>query len=284
MKDSFKSLIAQSKSILILLPTKPYFDQVAAGLALYLALRENKEASIVSPTPITVEFNRLVGVNKISSEVGNKNLIIKFADYNANDIERVSYDIENGQIRLTVVPKPGVTPPKREQARLSYSGVASDTVILIGGANEGHFPAITSHDLAGANMVHVGKKDLSLSSKRDIISFSGQASSISEIVTGLINESGVSVDSDIATNLLMGIEEGSNNFTDEGVGAETFQIMADLMKAGGVRSRKVSPQRRDFPPGAIPAELPKRVLSKQKVEQPPKDWLKPKVYKGTSIS
>lgn len=283
MEDSFKSLIDQSKSTLVLLPTRPYFDQVAAGLALYLALRESKEASIVSPTPMTVEFNRLVGVNKISSELGNKNLIIGFSDYKANYVERVSFDVEDDEVRLTVIPKPGFAPPKREQARLSYLGVAADTVILVGGANEGHFPATASNDLAGATLVHIGTRDLSLSSKKDVVSFSRPASSISEVVAGLMNESGLKLDSDIATNLLMGIEDGSSSFSGESVSADTFQIVADLMRAGGVRSRKVSPQRRGLPPGTVPGEFPK-ATTKQKFEEPPKDWLKPKVYKGTSIS
>ncbi|MEK7111768.1 MAG: hypothetical protein AAB875_00410, partial [Patescibacteria group bacterium] len=87
------SLIESSRSILILLPTKPYFDQVAAGLALYLALRETKETIIASPSPMLVEFNRLVGVNKVTLELGNKNLSIRFSNYRANDIEKVSYDI-----------------------------------------------------------------------------------------------------------------------------------------------------------------------------------------------
>lgn len=283
MENSFKSIVDKSKSILILLPTRPYFDQVAAGLALYLALRETKDVTISCPTLLTVEFNRLVGVNKVSSDLGNKNLIIKFADYKANDIERVSYDIEDGQFRLTVIPKPGITPPKKEQAQLSYSGVASDTVILVGGASESHFPAISSRDLAGANLAHIGTKDLTLSSGKGAMSFAKPSSAVSEVAAALIKESGMKFDSDVATNLLMGIEQGSNNFADSDVTAETFSLVSELMRAGGQRTRSVTAERRTFPSGAIPGEIPQRPQG-QKVEEPPKDWLKPKVYKGTSIS
>src|SRR3990170_2413379 len=138
MEHSFKNIIDKSKSILILLPTKPFFDQVAAGLSLFLSLREPKQVQICCPSPMTVEFNRLVGVNRISQELGNKNLVIRFADYKASDIERVSYDIENAQFRLTVIPKQKVSPPTKEQVELSYSGISADTVIIIGGANESH--------------------------------------------------------------------------------------------------------------------------------------------------
>lgn len=284
MENSFKSIIDQANSILILLPTRPYFDQVAAGLSLYLGLREKKEVAISSPSPITVEFNRLVGVNKISQELGNKNLIIRFTDYNANDIERVSADIEDGQFCLSVIPKPGVSAPQKEQTELAYAGVASDTVILIGGVNESHFPAISSNDLVGAELVHIGTRSLTLSSAKKVISLARPASSVSEIVAGLIKESGLSLEADTATNLLIGIEEGTNKFASPEVTAETFQLAAELMRAGGQWARRAIPQRQTFPPGAIPGRIPPRQPpQKGKAASAPKDWLEPKIYKGTSI-
>ena len=284
MEKSFKTIIDQANSILILLPIRPFFDQVAAGLSLYLALREKKEVSISSPSLMTVEFNRLVGVNKISQELGNKNLIIRFADYNANDIERVSADIEDGQFCLSVIPKPGVSAPQKEQTELMYAGVASDTVILIGGVNASHFPAVSSNDLAGAKLVHVGTRSLTLPSDRELMSLAKPASSVSEIVANLIKESGLDLNADIATNLLIGIEEGTNKFAGPEVSAETFQVAAELMRAGGKRTRRVRPPRQAFPPGAIPGRVPPRQpIQKSKAAGAPKDWLEPKIYKGTSI-
>ena len=282
MENSLKSIFDQSNSVLILLPTKPYFDQVAAGLSLYLVLQGKKEVAISSPSAMTVEFNRLVGVNKVSADIGNKNLLIKFVQYNANDIERVSYDIEDRQFRLTVIPKPGVSSPKKEQVQLSYAGVASDTVILVGGVNENHFPAISSQDLAGVKLVHVGTRSLTTSSANKIISLARPASSVSEIVANLIKESDFSLDADIATNLLMGIEEGSNNLSSSDVTAETFQLIAELMKAGGRRMSMAAPQKPSFPPGAVPRML-KQAQQKTEPQRAPKDWLEPKIYKGTSI-
>src|SRR3990167_10506820 len=100
MDNSFSSLVDSASSVLILLPNKPYFDQVAAGLSLYLSLADRKSATISCPSPMMVGFNRLIGVNKIVEEIGNKNLMIKFAGYDANNIEKVSYDIENGEFKL----------------------------------------------------------------------------------------------------------------------------------------------------------------------------------------
>ena len=128
MENTLKNILEQSKSVLIVLPTKPYFDQAAAGLSLYLSLRGSKDTQIYCPTPITVELNRLIGVNKIEQDMGSKNLIIRFVDYRANDIERVSYDIEDGQFRLTVIPKQQINPPSKDQVQLSYSGIAAELI------------------------------------------------------------------------------------------------------------------------------------------------------------
>jgi hypothetical protein len=281
MENSFSSLINASNSILILLPTKPYFDQVAAGLGLYLSLKSAKNVTISCPSPMTVDFSRLVGVDKISQEFGSKNLTIRLADYDANQIERVSYDIENGEFKLTVIPKSGQESPKKEQVNVSFSGVAGDTTILIGGLNETHFPALLSNKLEGAKIMHVGNKSLSSSQDRGIMSFARPTSSNSELVADLITEGGLTMDADIATNLLSGIEDGSREFSGSDVTAETFQMMANLMKAGGIRISKEKLVRKNFPPGIVPGE---EIHPDPVQPRAPKDWMEPKIYKGNTQS
>jgi len=281
VENSFKSLIDSASSILILLPSKPYFDQVAAGLSLYLSLMGQKNVNISCPSPMLVEFNRLVGVNKIVTEIGNKNLTLKFSNYPADNIEKVSYDIENGEFKLMVVPKTGFASPKKEQIDLNYSGVSADTVILMGGANESHFPNLSTKDFEAAKLIHIGVRGLSLGSK-EVMSFAKPASSASELVATLIKQSGYSLDADIATNLVMGIEEGSNHFTNSDVTAETFEIFAQLLKAGGQRFPTQKVERASFPQEAIPGEDIK--LEKIEKKEAPKDWLEPKIFKGTSVS
>ena len=295
MENTLKTIVDQAKSVLILLPTRPYFDQVAAGLSLYLAIRREKETMVVSVSPMTVEFNRLVGVNKITQDLGSKNLIIRFSNYEANNIEKVSYDVDNKEFRLSIIPKQGVSAPAKEQAEITYSGVSADTIILVGGINETHFPALSSKELAGAKIAHVGGRPLVLPAGRNIISLVSSASSASEVTAGLLKESGYEINSDIATNLVMGIEEGSNKFSSGEVTAETFQIFAELMRAGGQRMVSIRGQRASVPPSAIPGRLPKQPVQQvqplrektqieTQKENAPKDWLQPKIYKGTNIS
>lgn len=322
MENSFRTFVEGAKSILIILPVKPYFDQVAAGLALYLALRGERNTQVTSPSPMTVEFNRLIGVNKISQEVGNKNLVIRFVDYKATDIERVSYDIEDGQFKLTVIPKDQLTPPTQDQVELAFSGVSADVVILVGGVNESHFPMLSSKEFAGAKLLHMGTKDINIPGKQ-IISFSRPASSISELVASVLRDSEMGVDEDAATNLIMGLEEATNNLTDPSLVADSFEILAWLMRLGGRRGARVGTSSAGLPPGVIPGlpkspgapawqppvqprepqQPPKQVNqqsdtasqsgnSKQQTavdeddevgEEAPRDWLQPKIFKGTSV-
>lgn len=292
MDNSFPSLITSANSILILLPDKPSFDQVAAGLSFYLSLRGIKDAVVSSPNPMTVEFNRLVGVDKIAQEPGNKNLTIKFKNYPAENIERVSADVEGSEFKLTVIPKAGLTSPQKEQIELSASGVASDLVILVGGDTDSDFSSLNTEDLGGAKIVHVGLKQLSVSPNREIMSFTLPVSSLSELMAVLIKEGNLNLDGDSATNLIAGIEEASANFTGVGVSADTFEVFAHLLRSGGQRQQKGG-IKKEYPQGSIPGQDLKaekkenvlKVIQTEEVPEPaPKDWFEPKIYKGTSVS
>lgn len=334
MQNSFQSIIEAANSILVLLPKNPTLDQVASGLSLYLSISEKKSVNIACPTPMTVDLNKLVGVNKISESLGNKNLLISFTNYQANSIERVSYDIEDKEFKLSVIPKAGMSAPSKDQVNIAYSGVSSDLVILVGGVNENHFPALNEQGLKDAKKVHVGIRQLTFATQYQVISFTQPFSSISEVVANLIIQAKFKIDADISTNLIAGIEEGSSHFTTDGVAAETFQLIYELMRSGGKRTMQNEGTQQSYPPGAIPGQVPQQpkqdnVLPQQtsnvqannvqtdsvargvsNVQQnvskpestdtavtesaskssdtngqnPPKDWLKPKIYKGSSVS
>ena len=284
MDNTFPSLITSANSILILISDKPSFDQVAAALSLFLSLRGIKDAVVSSSKPMTVEFNRLVGVDRITQELGNKNLTISFKGYPAENIERVSADVEGSQFKLTVIPKTGLTSPQKEQVELSSSGVVSDLVILVGGNTDTDFSSLNTEDLSGAKIVHIGIKQLLASPNKEIMLFTLPVSSLSELVTILIKEGNLTLNGDSATNLIAGIEEASGNFTSEAVSADTFEVFAHLLRSGGVRTQKGG-LKKEYPIGSIPGQdLKVEKVEKKETPPAPKDWFEPKIYKGTSVS
>lgn len=312
MEKSFKSVIDQSSSILILLAKDPSFDQVAAALSLYLSLEGKKAVAVSCPTEMRVEFNRLVGINKISDEVGNKNLVLKFVDYPAENIEKVSYDVENQEFRLSVIPKPQMDPPKKDQIKIAFSGVSADTTILIGGEKAEDFPAFQSNELNETRIIHIGITDVVAPEGKKIISLSRPASAVSELMADYVKEIEGGYHPDIASNLLSGIHEGSNNFSGKNVNANTFKLASDLMSAGGKYTKKeefkpaLRPGGFNFPPGMMGIQNmpfpPKMMKGAAKFDDespeeetseapegeainPPASWLnKPKIYKGTSVN
>lgn len=268
------TLLGQIKGVastLILLPTEPSYDEVASALSLYLLLEEKSALTVGCPSPMLVEFNRLVGVDRIVTELGNKNLVIKFVDYKASDIEKVSYDIENGEFKLSVVPKGGMIAPSEAQMHVSYSGVSAQAVILVGGDSTERFPALSEKSLSDAKLVHVGTRELVGGSGVGVVTLAKPFASISEVVGNLAKDEKLQPSADVATNLISGIEVGSDHFMAPEVTADTFQLVAELLRLGGVRMNDVLVAE-SFPAGSIPQGTP------------PSDWFGPKVYKGTSVS
>ncbi|MFZ3301697.1 MAG: hypothetical protein WA152_03230 [Microgenomates group bacterium] len=310
MDNSFKTLIDSAQEVLILLPSKPFMDQVAGGLSLYLTLSaQNKNVSISCPAQMIAEYSRLIGVDKVTSELGSKNLVIKFKNYSADDIDKVRADIENGEFTLTALPKTGKKSPTREQLEISFTGTAGDLVVLIGGANDTHFPALSNEELKTAKVIHLGTRLLEvLNSDLEILSFARPASSTSELIASLVKESSFPVDEDIATNLLAGIENQSKGFQSSEVTADTFEVFAELLKLGGRRMpQTLAP--RNYPQGSIPtkpfnAPVQSATQNNAVVEQPqitdrqmtpeeaemeleqeiPASWSEPKIFTGTSVS
>lgn len=321
MDNSFKNQIDPASSILILLPANPLMDEICAGLSLMIASKGKKQASVSCPTQMTVEFSRLIGVDKISTQLGNKNLIVTFPGYPAENIERVSYDVENEQFKLTVIPKTGNAAPTKEQIATSYAGIEADVAVLIGGDKETDFPALKAPELKDIKKIHLGVKLLEGKNEIQMISLATAASSISELVAEKIKEMGWEINSDIATNLLTGIEYGSRYFQVKETNAETFKLMAELLEMGGQRVKKVDPK--SYPQGAVPqqpynqpvqptqttvqqppqqdptqgvvdqdqqnveevAKASGQQVAEQKDKQNiPQSWVEPKVYTGTSLS
>jgi hypothetical protein len=157
---------------------------------------------------------------------------------------------------------------------------------------------LEAEELKGVKTAHIGNRVLS--SNREVMSFAKPGATTSELIANLIKENNLGVDPDIATNLLMGIEEGSSNFASPEVTPDTFETFAYLLRSGGQRSPKTKLSPMSFPAGSIPTQpfnqapaaaapmaepILEQVEAKEEaIENPPEDWLQPKVYKGTSVS
>ena len=262
--DKFQEVLVNSGTILIVLPKDPPFDAVAAALSLYLSLSNyGKKLSVFCPSQMLVEFSQLVGVDRVGQELGNKNLTISLKDYPADNIERVSYNIENGQMQLAIIPKEGIEAPLPEQIVASYSGMSSaELVIFVGEGDDVALEEIVSipHSVL---ILHNYKTHIpQIGRRRHTVEIvNGGASCYSELVGWLLIESNLPLDQDIAHNLMLGIAQATRNYTISAIRPETFELVAKLMRISG----KI---------GSQPVQ--------QQTQAPP-DWLSPKVYKGDTL-
>ena len=237
------AVISTARTIILVLPENPRLDQVAAGVSLASALdRSGKPTTVVCPSPMTAGFSRIVGMEKVADAIGQKNLTIRFVDYDAQGIDTVTYDVPNGRFELLVTTKEGFTPPAQSQIQASYSGVVADVVIFVGFANLGLLGKLQAAGIEkGKNLVFLGTNEPSGNLNFVAKISDNAASSISEVVVHFLKTQNLPIDQDLASNLLFGIESATNNFLSGSVSAETFEAAAACLRLGAIRHARQMP-------------------------------------------
>lgn len=291
-----KSLFTSVTEVKIFLPLNPDFDKVAAALALRLALiKQGKAVAVFSPTPMTVEFNRLVGVETIGENINSgRDLIISF-NYPLEQIEKVSYNDDGGKLNLVVQPKERAPRPEKDQLIFSYQGGNKALPIMIGSGNLAIFGKLMDQiDLNEA--VVISKTNEGISCKLPVID--EETSGFSEVVTGIISGLGWALDQDIANNLYQGLNKATNNFTSEAAGPETFEAIAVCLRWGAQRNlarepvtaqpvfNKTGPAfqpKATFPTPQKINPLPSKESKAPPAGSQPSDWFEPKIFKSSNI-
>lgn len=284
--EPIRQALATAKQVLILLPQNPDLDTIAAGLTLYLSLSKKQlSVSIGCVTPMTVGFNRLFGVDKIKSRIGNQNLVISF-NYPEDSLEKVSYDKDpqNQKFRLTIEPKAGMQPLDTNTVEYSYTGSNADVIFVIGARSLEDLGELYRSEqklLDDKQKTLVNLSTLDRNSQFGTVNlYDPTASGASEIVFSILGALELVLEADMATNLLAGIEAKTVNFTSLQTNADTFEIVAALMRSGAKKGY-ASPMVRPFTAPTWPASPS---LGGQVQPTTPPDWLKPKVLTSSSQS
>ncbi|MBU0978705.1 MAG: hypothetical protein ABIJ03_01840 [Patescibacteria group bacterium] len=270
--NHLKNLIVSAQNIIIVIGVEASFDQSAAGLALAQVLsatrRENdqltanpglesgsdaqekpvadsnhhKQIRLASPKP-RLDTPQLTGLDMMSQELGHQSLTISF-EYSEEKVDKISYHIgeEAGKFYLTVKPKVGVEPLDPKTVEYSLTGAEADLLILFGVSeldklNQLYFGYEELYRNTPLVSFHVFETDFG-TVKIDTSTFSSTAEAVYELLSHL----GLDTSSDVATNLLAGIEQATNCFQSRTTNAETFAVVADLLKKGA--RRVVKPQAR----------------------------------------
>jgi nanoRNase/pAp phosphatase (c-di-AMP/oligoRNAs hydrolase) len=262
----YQQKIELSQSTLIIYGERSKFPAVAAATSLYLWLKSlSKKVCLASPQPPLVEFCHLIGINKVKTQLPKENLVITLP-YNESKIDKVISDLnsEKTELSLIVKPKKGELPLKTQDLKISYQIADFDLIIMIDVRSHKELTKladskihpwnnpqkiITCNSFANPNPVTASISDV-LNKNTNFCTFYGN----------LLRLNDVTISEDIASNLLMGLENETQNFHSDG-NADIFELAAWLTRCGGHRYRADQTPANSLPPLPLDSHPPDSSLS-----------------------
>lgn len=260
-QEAILSKLTKSEQPLIAVSPEGTFDDLAAGLALYLSIKNlGKKPLIYAKVPTVGEAQRLYGVGEIGGAQNPNNLVITIQKA-VESVEKVSYflDKEN-KLNITVHALPGGPGVSREDIAFDNLPVLSDIIFAIGFEAKSQLEQIiTLEQLNDPNIltVNITKSPMSQNIAQINIIDSGSMS-MSETVSDMLQKLALPVNEDIAYNLFAGISFASDNFSPVKSTQRSFQMAGWLVKFGAGKSSMASSPQRDSHFESIYAPAPPR--------------------------
>lgn len=274
-------VFSKKNSGIIVLPTNPSYDAVAAAISLYLSLlKMDKTIGLICSSPVNVD---LFGADKIQNTltINGDNLIISFP-YKDGAIDKVDCQIQGNSFNIIITPRPGQPKLDPHQAKYSYAGGRFDFIITIDAPNLNSLGEIyteNQNQFQGKDIINIDRHLIN-GNYGTINLINKSVSSISELIFKIIQQLKLEIDKDIATNLYAGIASGTNNFSSYSVNAETFEIAAQLLRMGAVK--KTFKKTVKSSPSTSIETVEKEPIPDEK-KTTPQDWLKPKIFRGGGL-
>src|SRR3989344_3130846 len=240
-----KSRFPSANRILIVLPQNLNTDNLAAGLSLYLSLKSGgKKVDIVSTGTPAVSQSDLFGIGEVRNHVakaGAGNFIISLDGVVDNTgsmqqvpaLEKLDWYPEGSKLNLVFHVVPGQRfEPTNISSRHEEAGYDLTWVIGCQSLNElGNLFISNSQYFAQSQVINVDNNPLnSYFGFANIID--PQASSLSEIVAHVLPSLTLSMDLDIASNVITGIYGATNNLTQK-INPDTFMVVSQAVQVGG---------------------------------------------------
>lgn len=316
--QKIKDLLSQHNNVGIIFSKNPTVDHAAAGLSLYLAVRQmGKHSVVASPTRPLVEISNLVGIDKVKDTLGldDGDLTVVFP-YKDGEIEKVSYTLENGFLNILVKAGDKGLGFQEKEVQFKRSGKVPPLIFFIGVSQLTDLGTLFNPDaFKDTTIINIDNR-LDNQGFGDVVLVSQKFSSVSEQIAYLLTqlEGRVEMDLDIVQNLLTGISHATNDFRDQKTSYLAFEMAGILLRKGATRQNLAQqkekqesnnaffpyqPQRLQQVQQPIVQERPQLMQNQQqkqsqnlqknqqqvvnKQPQTPKDWLSPKVYKGSSM-
>jgi nanoRNase/pAp phosphatase (c-di-AMP/oligoRNAs hydrolase) len=228
--------IAKGNSGVIILPSNPTNDAVAAGTSLYLGLTKlGKNVALLSSSTPDTQF---AAADKIQNTFTTKgdNLVITFP-YTDGSIDKVDYNIQGETFNLIITPRPGQPKLDPQKVGFSYAGGAVDFIVTVDAPNLNSLGTIYTEnqkEFQGKSIINIDRH--LINNMFGTVNYINKtSSSTSELVLKVLRELQCEIDKDMATNLYSGITGATNFFSSYSVNADTFEAASALLKLGAVK-------------------------------------------------
>lgn len=287
-----RELLAREEKIIIIVGKKPNLDSMAASTALYLAFTKGgKKVALACPTVPIVELSSLVGIDKVATSwpVNDGQDLTMVLPYEKGRIEKISYNIEGDKIRLVV--KAGADGLGFDIQDIIFTrsggGSGGGLIFLVGVESPQDLDSLYNQDLAKSpSVIILGNKTSQGFNEGVILMEDPQAASVSELTTEVLKNLEAPLDVDIAQNLMQGIVFATNNFQGQ-TSPLTFEMAGVLLRFGASRTIGQKPIQEEPPQtweiGQEAKQEKKEEEKKENLQNPPEDWLTPKIYKGSML-
>lgn len=313
-RDVLHSLINEHSEIGIVIGEPHNTDTIAASLALYLSLYAvGKDVQVVSKAEPIVEFSHLFGIDKIGKEFrGAVKVFTISLPYRDGEIEKVSYKIENDRLNINLFAGEKKVSFSEREIQYVRKGAVPSLIFAIGIPSVDHVHHFLDASI-DSRIINIDNH-LENSGYGDIVYTGSYFSSVSEIVARIMKDLSLVMDMDTAQNLLDGILYATDNFSSELTSPHAFEAASYLLKHGAKRrplekkttsithqdilsqSRRLSESRKTIvqDTNSIPKDYiledtyqdtsaaEGQEISDVDLDQVPKDWFTPKVFRSSS--
>lgn len=292
-----KEAIEKYNNIAIATRNNPSVDEMGAALSLYLALKSSgKNITIATPSNPLVEVSSLVGIDEVKTSLGagSGDLVVSFP-YKEGEIEKVSYTRDDNFLNIVVKAGENGLGFSENDVRFTRGTVAPELLFVIGSPRVSDLGNLFDpQSLKDTIVVNIDNKTEN-QGYGDILMVSTRLSSVSEAVANLIVGLNFKMDLDIAQNLMLGIATSTDNFQSEHTSPLAFEMAGILLRQGALRPvnafqrRKLDTTFEEVAPQKAQPRGQKQIEEEIKQEEkkvalnnPPEDWLEPKIYKGST--
>jgi hypothetical protein len=240
---NLRDQLGSARSILIALPASMTVDELSSGLALMLALKsQGKSATVVTQDTVRVSHTNLFGVGDVKDKLestGDGNFVITLegvVDTSTNTVpslEKLDWYPEGGNLNLVFHPMPGQKfEPSNIVPKAPSQGGTFDLVFVLGASSLNDLGNIYSQNMDKfSSVVNIDNSQSNSNFGATNIA-DGNASSIAEMLMDIMPTLNLPMDQDIASNLVAGIYEATQNLTQK-VNPDTFQAIAKALQLGG---------------------------------------------------